>query len=367
MSLCFVGAPPASQIAEHLESVLDFKKDIRIMWTGCPNTCGQARGSESERAPCLSPPPAPPVEAPLLTCILLPPLPAPAPQVQVADIGLMGCQVKAPNGEKGTVPGVDVFVGGRIGTNSHIATVTHSSVRLTELVPLLEKICVEEFGATRKAVPTPNPQMSKAFRFKEKPADAKKAPPKGTPKKAGNSTHICTQCGYIYNEPEAFAGKPADYTCPVCSAPKSAFKELKDEAGDAAAAAAGPGVLKAGETISLTLTEKEARAARCPAACPQATSHPAPACRPAARLSRTNEALLTRAPLAPPPVQVLSHNTRRFRFALPNPSDVLGLPVGKHINLSFTDAVRRALASPHLRPPYLSPFPAQPHELRRGT
>ena len=144
----------------------------------------------------------------------------------MADIGLMGCQVKAPNGEKGTVPGVDVFVGGRIGSNSHIDTVTHPSVRLTELLPLREKICVEEFGATRKAVPTPNPQMSKAFRFKEKAPDAKKAPPKGIPKKAGNATHICTQCGYIYNEPEVFAGKPDDYSCPVCSAPKSAFKEL---------------------------------------------------------------------------------------------------------------------------------------------
>lgn len=170
----------------------------------------------------------------------------------------MGCQVRAPNGEKGTVPGVDIFVGGKIGSHSHIATVTHPSVRLTELTPLLEKICEETFGATRKATPAVNPGMSKAFRFKEKPAGEKKAPPKGTPKKAGNSTHICTACGYIYNETEAFAGKPDDYACPVCSAPKSAFKELKDDAAEAAPAA-GPGVLKAGETISLKLIEKEVR------------------------------------------------------------------------------------------------------------
>ena len=30
-------------------------------------------------------------------------------------------QVRAPDGGKGMVPGVDVFVGGRIGSNSHIA------------------------------------------------------------------------------------------------------------------------------------------------------------------------------------------------------------------------------------------------------
>lgn len=184
----------------------------------------------------------------------------PDAQVQVADIGLMGCQVRAPNGEKGTVPGVDVFVGGKIGSHSHIATVTHPSIRLTELVPLLEKICVEDFGATLKATPTPNPKLSSSFRFKEKAPDAKKAPPKGTPKKAGNSTHICTQCGYIYNETVAFAGQPEDYTCPSCSAPKSAFKELKDSEGEGDKAAAGPVALKAGETIKLTLVEKEARA-----------------------------------------------------------------------------------------------------------
>ena len=53
-------------MAEHLESVLELSKDVRMIWTGCPNSC--------------------------------------AP-VQVADIGLMGAQVKNPTGEKGMVPG----------------------------------------------------------------------------------------------------------------------------------------------------------------------------------------------------------------------------------------------------------------------
>ena len=177
----------AWRIAEHLESVLDFPRgDLRMMWTGCPNTCGQ---------------------------------------VQVADIGLMGCQVKAPDGQKGTVPGVDVFVGGRIGSNSHIAEVAHPSVPLTELVPLLETICVESFGAVRKMVPTPNPGISNSFRFKERDPGG---PPKGTPKKAGNATHICTACGYIYNQVTKFDDQPADFACPSCGAAKAAFKELKD-------------------------------------------------------------------------------------------------------------------------------------------
>lgn len=44
-------------------------------------------------------------------------------------------------------------------------------------------------------------------------------------------------------------------------------------------------------------------------------------------------------PFAASTSQELSHNSRRFRFALPNPTDTLGLPIGKHINLSFVDAV----------------------------
>ncbi|KAF0693409.1 Aste57867_15629 [Aphanomyces stellatus] len=35
--------------------------------------------------------------------------------------------------------------------------------------------------------------------------------------------------------------------------------------------------------------------------------------------------------------ETLSHDTRRFRFALPSEKHVLGLPVGQHISLRFTD------------------------------
>lgn len=35
--------------------------------------------------------------------------------------------------------------------------------------------------------------------------------------------------------------------------------------------------------------------------------------------------------------EVLSHDTRRFTFAFPNPNSKLGLPVGQHVTLMFTD------------------------------
>jgi ferredoxin-nitrite reductase len=166
--------------------VLDIPRDIRMMWTGCPNTCGQ---------------------------------------VQVADIGLMGCMVKAPAGASGMVPGVDVFVGGRVGADSHLAEVTHPSVPMDALQPLLEEIMVSTFGATRKAVPSPNKQLH--LRFKMAPKDAAtKTAPKGTPKKAGNATHICGDCGYIYNQTIPMEAQPEDFACPACGAPKDRFRPL---------------------------------------------------------------------------------------------------------------------------------------------
>lgn len=140
----------AWRVAEELESVLDLSRDIRMMWTGCPNSCGQ---------------------------------------VQVADIGMMGCQVKNVPGQlPAMVPGVDVFVGGRVGVNSHLAEVTHPSVRMDDLVPLLTTVLVDTFGAKVKATPSPNAHASSRFRIAVK--ESVKTAPKGTPKKAGNATHI---------------------------------------------------------------------------------------------------------------------------------------------------------------------------------
>lgn len=40
--------------------------------------------------------------------------------------------------------------------------------------------------------------------------------------------------------------------------------------------------------------------------------------------------------------EIVSHNTRRFTFALQTPSTKLGLPIGQHITLRFTDAAGKS-------------------------
>ena len=72
----------------------------------------------------------------------------------------------------------------------------------------------------------------------------------------------CTVCGYIYDEekgdPDAdaaagtkFADLPADWTCPVCGAPKDAFELLPGDAGEAHA--------EAGTTVSDVLVAELAK------------------------------------------------------------------------------------------------------------
>ena len=252
----------AWRVAEHLESVLDLPRDMRMYWTGCPNSCGQ---------------------------------------VQVADIGLMGCMVRPPPGQTGMVPGVDVFVGGRVGQDSHLAEVTHPSVRMEELLPLLENILVDKFGASRKAVPTPNRQIHTRFRMAVPSGSKTSAPPKGTPKKAGNATHICADCGYIYNQPDvAFEKQSPEFVCPHCGAAKERFRPLTDASEDAKREpATAVALLGLGRPVQLKLRDKE----------------------------------------------VLSPDTVRLRFALPSEELPLGLPVGGHIVLSIKDAATGEIIS----------------------
>lgn len=115
----------AWKVAEHLESVFDFPNTVRMHWTGCPNTCGQ---------------------------------------IQVGEIGLLGTQVKNPAGA-GKVPAVDVYVGGRIGADSHLAEVWKAGVRCDdELIPTLEALVEERFGAVRRPTPLPNPMRFKSMK-----------------------------------------------------------------------------------------------------------------------------------------------------------------------------------------------------------
>ncbi|KAF3793893.1 Ferredoxin--nitrite reductase [Nymphaea thermarum] len=99
----------ALKVTEELEKRVTVTRPVRMHWTGCPNSCGQ---------------------------------------VQIADIGFMGCMTRD---EKGKVcEGVDVYLGGRIGSNSHLGDLIRKGVPCKDLVPLVEEILVEHLGAIRK-------------------------------------------------------------------------------------------------------------------------------------------------------------------------------------------------------------------------
>ena len=100
----------AMEITRKLEEQLEIPSLVRMHWTGCPNSCGQA---------------------------------------QVGDIGLMGAPAKKDG--KG-VEGVRIFLGGAIGENPALATEFEKAVPATEedLLPALKKLLVERFGAVEK-------------------------------------------------------------------------------------------------------------------------------------------------------------------------------------------------------------------------
>ncbi|XP_054794139.1 LOW QUALITY PROTEIN: ferredoxin--nitrite reductase, chloroplastic-like [Prosopis cineraria] len=96
----------ALKVTEEVERQVAVTRPVRMHWTGCPNTCGQ---------------------------------------VQVADIGFMGCMTRDENGK--ACEGVDVFLGGRIGSDSHLGEVYKKGVPCKDLVALVADLLVNHFGA----------------------------------------------------------------------------------------------------------------------------------------------------------------------------------------------------------------------------
>ncbi|KAF3627935.1 Ferredoxin--nitrite reductase, chloroplastic [Capsicum annuum] len=93
------------KITEEVQRLVSVTQPVRMHWTGCPNSCGQ---------------------------------------VQVADIGFMGCLTRK---EGKTVEGADVFLGGRIGSDSHLGDIYKKSVPCEDLVPIIVDLLVNNFGA----------------------------------------------------------------------------------------------------------------------------------------------------------------------------------------------------------------------------
>ncbi|KAL1125424.1 hypothetical protein V6Z11_A13G043200 [Gossypium hirsutum] len=96
----------ALKVTEEVERLVSVSRPVRMHWTGCPNTCGQ---------------------------------------VQVADIGFMGCMARDENGKP--CEGADIFLGGRIGSDSHLGELYKKGVPCKNLVPVVADILVEHFGA----------------------------------------------------------------------------------------------------------------------------------------------------------------------------------------------------------------------------
>ncbi|MEA5534619.1 ferredoxin--nitrite reductase [Crocosphaera sp. XPORK-15E] len=98
----------AVALAKTLDETLDIPQTVRIHWTGCPNSCGQP---------------------------------------QVADIGLMGTKVRK---DGKTVEGVDLYMGGKVGKDAHLGTCVQKGIACDDLLPVLSKILIENFGAKPK-------------------------------------------------------------------------------------------------------------------------------------------------------------------------------------------------------------------------
>ena len=111
----------AERIADELEEIVEVPADVRIHWTGCPNSCGQ---------------------------------------VQAGDIGLMGGPAKKMNeeGKFKAVPGVLVFIGGSIGEHGKLQLEPtkmnggegSQGVPIEDLVPVLTQLIIDKFNGKIK-------------------------------------------------------------------------------------------------------------------------------------------------------------------------------------------------------------------------
>jgi len=108
----------AIELSKRLEEELKVDMPVRIHWTGCPNSCGQA---------------------------------------QVADIGLMGGPARVEKEidgkvKKVAVEGVNIFLGGKVGEDPFLGEVYKKGVPADYkyLIPVMKDILKEKFGAMEK-------------------------------------------------------------------------------------------------------------------------------------------------------------------------------------------------------------------------
>jgi ferredoxin-nitrite reductase len=98
----------ALELAQELDRELEIPNRVRIHWTGCPNSCGQA---------------------------------------QAGDIGLMGTKVRK---DGKAVEGATIFTGGKVGKDAQLGTLLSKGVACEDLKPALRNLLIEQFGAKLK-------------------------------------------------------------------------------------------------------------------------------------------------------------------------------------------------------------------------
>jgi ferredoxin-nitrite reductase len=103
----------AEATALEVEKMVDLPRDVRVHWTGCPNSCGQ---------------------------------------VQAADIGLMGGPAKKADPESGklkAVPGVKMFIGGTIGEKGKLQLETaQEGIPIEDLPFYMTDVLINHFDGT---------------------------------------------------------------------------------------------------------------------------------------------------------------------------------------------------------------------------
>ncbi len=91
--------------AAELDQELELPEEIKVHWTGCPNTCGQA---------------------------------------YMGAIGLTGTKTK---GENGMVEGYNITIGGSQGADPQVGSLHQKNVPATEVRQVLKQILIDQFGA----------------------------------------------------------------------------------------------------------------------------------------------------------------------------------------------------------------------------
>ncbi len=104
----------AQKISKELDSELDLPEEVKIHWTGCPNSCGQA---------------------------------------YMGAIGLTGTKARNSDGEM--IEAYDISIGGEQGPNQKIGKLRHKSVPTAELKSLLKELLIDNYSAIPKVKNSP--------------------------------------------------------------------------------------------------------------------------------------------------------------------------------------------------------------------